>query len=67
MEIEDHEGTFDEPGLEGFLKLVLANHQNDEVNGALVIVFEGNKAGVYSSNIKQEILDKISDVLAVHH
>ena len=52
----------DEP-LEGILRNVLINHQDNEVTGLLVIVFEGTDAHVYNSNIKPEIVESIATLL----
>ena len=52
----------DEP-LEGILRNVLINHQDNEVTGLLVIVFEQGEASVYNSNIKPEIIESIAALL----
>ena len=52
----------DEP-LEGILRSVLINHQDNDVTGLLVIVFEGSEASVYNSNIKPEIIESIAALL----
>ena len=49
--------------LEGILRSVLINHQDNEVTGLLVIVFEGEEASVYNSNIKPEIVESIAALL----
>lgn len=58
------ETDLEEPGIEGILKQVLMDHRDSDANGIIVLVFEGNEAAVYSTNIKPEILEKIGNVLA---
>ncbi len=57
----------DEIELEGILKQVLMDHRDDEIDGLIVFVFVDGEASVYNSGIKQEIVDQLADVLAVHH
>lgn len=57
----------EEVSLEGILKSILVNHRDDEVTGLLVFVFVGDEASVYNSGIKDEIVEQLSDVMAVHH
>ncbi len=57
----------DEIALEGILKQVLMDHRDDEIDGLIVFVFVDGEASVYNSGIKQEIVDQLADVLAVHH
>ena len=57
-----------EEGLEGILKQILRDHRdNSEVTGLLVLVFEGDEAHVYSSNIKKEVVDSVSELLGQQH
>ena len=53
--------------LEGILKQVIMDHRDDEIDGVLIFVFVDGEASVYNSGVKQEIVDQLADVLAVHH
>lgn len=57
----------DDIELEGILKQVIMDHRDDEIDGVLVFVFVDGEASVYNSGIKQEIVDQLADILAVHH
>lgn len=53
----------DDVALEGILRSVLINHKDSEVTGLLILVFEGEEASVYNSNIKPEIVESIGALL----
>lgn len=57
----------DDIELEGILKQVIMDHRDDEIDGVLVFVFVDGEASVYNSGVKQEIVDQLADILAVHH
>jgi len=57
----------DEIELEGILKQVIMDHRDDEIDGVLIFVFVDGEASVYNSGVKQEIVDQLADILAVHH
>ena len=57
----------DEIEREGILKQVIMDHRDDEIDGVLIFVFVDGEASVYNSGVKQEIVDQLADILAVHH
>lgn len=57
----------EEMSLEGMLKAIIMDHRDTEVTGVLVLVFEGEEAHVYNSNIKEDIVKSISKLLGPQH
>ncbi len=57
----------EEISLEGILKSIIMDHRDTEVTGLLVLVFEGDEAHVYNSNIKEDVVKSIGDLLAPQH
>lgn len=53
----------EEVPLEGMLKQILMTHEEENVTGLLVLVFEGKEAHIYNSNIKPEIVESIGILL----